>query len=96
MDDLKTLSKLPKWPKMVYVIKDTKVDMKQHWDTSFFETNREVLAFFFQNCGKFLQLKTPTPWAREAGRNPDPPFDENVRIPGIARGGWSGLELTAT
>ena len=66
-----------------------KPDMKQHKNTcfqaasGFLETNREVPAFFFQNCRRFLLFKTPTPGQRE-----------NLR--GRPGGGWSGLELTET
>ena len=68
--------------------------------SSFFDTNREILAFFFQNCGKFLELKTPTPGAKRVGQKPDPRAVRTCKTPGVARGGggggWSGLELTDT
>ena len=62
--------------------------------SGFFETNREVPAFFFQNCRKFLNFKTPTPRAKKVGRKPDPPGSGSVQIPGGRPGGSSGLELT--
>ena len=55
-----------------------KIDVKQNNNTffssspCFFEINREVPAFFFQNCGKFLQFKTPTRGQRKVGENPTP------------------------
>ena len=65
--------------------------------SGFFETNREVPTFFFQNCRKFLQLKTPTLRAKKVGRKPDPRVAGTCKSPGVAReGGWSGLELTDT
>ena len=68
LDDLKILSKLPKWPKMVHVINGLCYGLlflqKLIWNSTrtlafqavpgFFETNQEVPAFFFQNCGKFI------------------------------------------
>ena len=99
---------------MVYVIKDT-VDIYCFFfqklirnstrtpafqaASGFFKTNWEIPAFFFQNCKKFLQFKTPTPGAKKVGRKPDLPGSENVRFPGGrlgGGGGWSGLELTDT
>ena len=80
--------------------------MKPHKNTStfqaassFFETNRKIPAFFFQNCRKFLKFKTPTPPppGKESWAKTRPPGSENVRILGGCPGvGWSGLELTDT
>ena len=73
-----------------------KLDMKQHKTLAsqaapgFFETNREVPAFFFE---KIVRFKTLTPWAKKVGQKPDLQASENVRIPG---GLWSGLELVDT
>ena len=78
-----------------------KIDMKQHKRpafqaaSSFFETNREIPACFFQNCRKFLEFKTSTPGQRKLSKNRTP-GSKNVRISGGRQGGWSGLELTDT
>ena len=71
---------------MVYVIKDI-VEIywfckKMMWNStgtlafqaasSFFETNLEIPAFFFQNCRKFLVFETTTTWAKTLGENPTP------------------------
>ena len=49
--------------------------------SGFFEANREVPAFFFQNCRKLLYVKTLTPRAKVVGRKPDSPSSKKVRIP---------------
>ena len=96
---------------MVYVVKDT-VDIycfgKNWYETAqeqllfnlqsvFFKANREVPAFFFQNCTKFSNSK-PRPLGKESWAKSDPPAgSENVRIPGgRPEGGWSDLESTDT
>ena len=64
--------------------------------SSFFETNRKIPAFFFQNYRKFLEFKTPTLGQRKLGENPTPRavrMCESLGSPGRGRE-WSGLELT--
>ena len=86
---------------MVYVIKDTenttvfaKIVVKQHKNTTcfssclqFFETNREVPAFFFQNCRKFLQFETPTPGQRKLRENSPPGQGDRANPRGSPGGG---------
>ena len=63
--------------------------------SGFFETNRGVLAFFFQNWKDSL-IQNPTPGQGNLGENPTP--SQAMRMcesPGVVRG-VSGLELTDT
>ena len=66
--------------------------------SGFFETNREVPAFFFQNCRKLLQFKTLTPEQRKLSEDPTPGQWERANLWGRkgGGGGLSGLELTDT
>ena len=63
--------------------------------------------FSFNNCGKFLQFKTPTPGQRKLGKNPTPGQSElSGESLGVARGvlpyqevgggGGGGLDLTSS
>ena len=51
---------------------------------------------FFQNYRTFYFASRPLPPRQERGAKTDPWGNWNVRIPGVARGGWLGLELTNT
>ena len=108
LGDLKILSK---WPKTVYVIKDT-VDIHcfcRNW----YETAQELLLFklppvslkqiekllhfSFRIIENFSNSKPRTPgWESWAKIRPPPQQWERANPRGSPEGGWSGLELTDT
>ena len=73
-----------KAPGSLKVLGSLKVPYKAAY--SFFETNREVPAFFFQNRQKISLIQILDPRAKKVTRKPNPSGSENVRISGVPRG----------
>ena len=53
---------------------------------------------FFKLSNFYFDSRHPgaTPRARQRSENPTPGATRMCESPGVARGGWSGLELTVT
>ena len=61
--------------------------------------DKAKMALFSKLSNSYLDLRSPPPPpggrpGKAEERKPDLRGNKNVRIPGVIRGGWSGLELT--
>ena len=66
--------------------------------TNLFERQSENRVFFSKLSNFYFDLRPPEadPRTRQSSENPTPGATRMCESSGVARGGWSGLELTDT